>query len=72
MTATLAALLVRAAAVYALVGILFAIPFAWRGAGALEPVAREGTWGFRLLIIPGAATLWPWLLVRWIRAGRTP
>lgn len=71
MTATLAVLLARAAAVYALAGILFAIPFAWRGAGALEPVAREGTWGFRLLIIPGAATLWPWLLVRWIRAGRT-
>ena len=55
---------------YALIGVVFAVPFAWRGAGVLEPVAREGTWGFRLLILPGSATLWPYLLYRWVRAGR--
>lgn len=58
------------AGAYALVGVLFAIPFAWRGAGVLEPVAREGTLGFRLLILPGAATLWPLLLYRWWKAAR--
>ena len=58
------------AGVYAGVGVVFAIPFAWRGAGVLEPVAREGTLGFRLLILPGAATLWPLLLYRWRRAPR--
>ena len=28
----------------------------------------SGTWGFRLLILPGAAALWPLLLLRWLRA----
>jgi hypothetical protein len=60
--------LVALAGGYAAVGVVFAIPFAWRGAGVLEPVAAEGTLGFRLLILPGAATLWPYLLYRWVRA----
>ena len=54
---------------YAAVGALFAVPFAWRGAGALDPAARMGSWGFRLLILPGAAALWPVLLVLWARAS---
>lgn len=62
--------LVTAAGAYALAGLLFAFPFAWRGAGRVQPVAIEGTTGFRLLLIPGAATLWPWLLLRWWRARR--
>ena len=70
MSESVAHWLVAGAGAYALAGLLFAVPFAWRGAGALEPVARAGTPGFRLLIIPGAATLWPWLLVRWLRARR--
>jgi len=53
---------------YVLAGVVFAVPFTWRGAGILEPVAREGTLGFRLLILPGAITLWPYLLFRWLRA----
>jgi hypothetical protein len=56
--------------VYASVGIVFSVAFAWRGAGAIDPVARSAGWGFRLLVIPGAAALWPWLLVRWRAAGR--
>ena len=54
---------------YAGVGALFAVPFAWRGAGALDPAAHTGSWGFRLLILPGAAALWPVLLVLWARAS---
>lgn len=54
---------------YAAVGVLFAVPFAWRGAEALDPAARMGSWGFRLLILPGAAALWPVLLVLWARAS---
>lgn len=70
MTEPVARLLLTVAGIYLLAGALFAIPFAWRGAGVLEPVAREGTPGFRLLILPGALTLWPLLLVRWWRATR--
>ncbi len=55
---------------YFALGLLFAIPFVLRGAGVVEPVAKEGTWGFRILILPGSATLWPYLLYRWVRASR--
>lgn len=70
MSEPVARLLLTVAGIYALAGALFAIPFAWRGAGTVEPVAREGTRGFRLLILPGAATLWPLLLYRWWKAPR--
>ena len=47
-----------------LIGLCFAVAFAARGAGRLDPVARHGTIGFRLLVIPGAMTLWPYLAWR--------
>ncbi len=71
MSRSLAEWLVRLAAAYLAAGLAFAPPFAWRGAAALEPVAAEGTRGFRVLILPGAVLLWPWLLRRWIGARRT-
>jgi hypothetical protein len=60
--------LVRLFELYAVLGALFAAPFAWRLAARIDPVAATGTLGFRLLILPGAAALWPWLLVRVLRA----
>ncbi len=54
-------------ALYAALGFAFAIPFAARGASRLDPAAREGTIGFRILIVPGAAAFWPLLLRRWLR-----
>ena len=53
--------------VYVLVGFLFAIPFAWRWSARLDPVAAIGTLGFRLLIVPGAVLLWPWLALKLLR-----
>jgi hypothetical protein len=61
---TVAALL----AAYAAIGVLFALAFAWRGAAQLDPAARASGAGFRLIILPGAAALWPLLLVKWMRA----
>ena len=58
--------------IYAVMGVVFAIAFVFRGAGRIDPVARDGSWGFRVLIFPGAATLWPLLLWRWIAATRRP
>jgi hypothetical protein len=65
----LAEWLLRFVLVWLAAGVLFALAFAWRGAAAIEPAARGGTRGFRLLILPGAALLWPWLLRRWLAAG---
>jgi hypothetical protein len=33
---------------------------------------RPASIGARLLIIPGAAVLWPYVLARWLRAGGRP
>jgi hypothetical protein len=56
-----------AIALYGTVGLLFAIAFAARGAGTVDPVARHSGWGFRILIVPGAAAFWPILAKRWLR-----
>jgi hypothetical protein len=64
----LATWIVRLAAGYLLTGVGFAIPFAVRWAGRLDPVAAHGTAGFRLLAIPGAVLLWPLLLARLLRS----
>ncbi|MEP6571327.1 MAG: hypothetical protein ABJD11_01485 [Gemmatimonadota bacterium] len=60
--------LVRLASIYSAAGIAFGLLFAMWGAGRADPVARDGTWGFRLLLIPGAAALWPLLLYRMLVA----
>lgn len=54
--------------VYGSIGLVFALAFAARGASRLDPAAREGTWGFRVLVIPGAMAFWPLLALRWARA----
>lgn len=60
--------IVRLLSLYLLAGAGFAIPFAFRWSGRLDPVATHGTTGFRLLIIPGAILLWPLLLARLVRS----
>jgi len=60
------------AAIYLGLGVVFAIAFVTIGVGGLDPVAREGTVGFRLLILPGAAALWPLLALRWISGAKHP
>lgn len=52
---------------YFTVGLLFGVHFAFGGAARIDPVATEATWGFRVLVIPGAAALWPLLLPRVVR-----
>ena len=69
---TIATWLVNAVVVYAAIGLVFAILFVWRGAGKIDPAAAEGTLGFRLLIIPGTAALWPILARRWVRGEGPP
>jgi hypothetical protein len=57
---------------YLACGMVFAIPFAWLGAKRIDPHAAQGSWGFRLLIIPGTMALWPLLLRRWIKGVAEP
>jgi hypothetical protein len=57
---------------YLACGLAFAVAFVSLGAGRVDPHAKEGTWGFRLLIIPGAIALWPLLLNRWLHGQHEP
>lgn len=64
--------LVLAAGCYLAAGLVFALAFVTAGVQRVDPAARGGTWGFRLLILPGAAALWPLLLARWLRGAPPP
>lgn len=57
-----------AISVYALVGVIFAVYFAAVGVKRIDPAAARSHWGFRVLIVPGAAAFWPMLLRRCFRA----
>lgn len=59
-------------AVYLACGLAFAIPFVLLGVKRIDPHAAHGSWGFRLLIIPGTMALWPLLLRRWMSGAKEP
>jgi len=54
---------------YLLVGLVFAIAFVTKGVRRVDGAAEGSPWSFRLLILPGAAALWPVLLRRWLASG---
>lgn len=66
----MASTLVSGTSLYLLIGAVVAPLFASL-VGHLDPAAR-GAYGFRLLILPGAALLWPVVLVLALRAIRRP
>lgn len=53
-------------------GALFAAVFLWRWVGILDPAAGQGTLGFRILVFPGVAMLWPLFAIRLVRGGTMP
>jgi hypothetical protein len=63
---------VVALAAYMIIGVVFAIPFLLVGVQRIDVQARGAGTGFRLLIVPGVAALWPLLLRRWIRGLSEP
>lgn len=57
---------------YLACGLVFAIPFALFGVKTIDPHAAHGSWGFRLLVIPGTMAFWPLLLRRWAIGVKEP
>ena len=48
-------------------GFVFGVFFVLRGTQAAYPQTPGGTWGFKIMIFPGCAVLWPFLLGRWLK-----
>jgi hypothetical protein len=53
-------------ALYAVIGLVAAIAFVILGVTRVQPAPMS--LGARVLILPGAAALWPYVLLRWLRA----
>ena len=62
------AFLLNALALYAAVGIVTALAFVVFGVTRVQPAPVS--LGARILILPGAAVLWPYVLLRWLKAQR--
>ena len=57
-------------AIYVVIGVLFAIVFVTKGVATVDQIASGSSLAFRIIILPGCAALWPWLLIRWLDACR--
>jgi hypothetical protein len=67
-----ATLLVDALYFYGIAGLVFAIAFVITGVERIDSQAIGSGVGFRVLIFPGSAALWPPLLRRWITGTGEP
>ena len=63
----IARILILVGTIYVVAGMVFALYFVARGINRVDPAARGSGIGFRLLMLPGAAGLWPLLLRRVLR-----
>jgi hypothetical protein len=68
----IASTLLLVAGAYLACGLLFAIPFSLLGVKRIDPHAAHGSWGFRVLIIPGTMAFWPVLLKRCVGGTHEP
>ena len=59
-----------ALALYAAAGVAVAAAFVVFGVARVLPEPAPVTVGARILIFPGAAALWPYVLIRWLKARR--
>jgi hypothetical protein len=69
---TMSMLFLSAIGLYALAGLFTALAFVTMGVTRVLPHPAPVTIGARILLIPAAAALWPYVLYRWRSAGRAP
>jgi len=55
-------------ALYVGIGVVIAVAFVTVGLSWVLPPAMPASVGARILFIPGATALWPYVLSRWLRA----
>ncbi len=61
-----------AVATYIALGVVFGLYFIFKGISRLDHAAAGAAISFRVLMLPGAVGLWPWLLIRLIRTRANP
>ena len=67
---TIIVICLLAAATYLVCGLVFAIFFIIKGITVIDEGARGTGIGFRIIILPGVALLWPLLLKKWLKMRR--
>jgi len=59
-----------ALALYAVVGFAVAVTFLAFGVTRVLPEPAPVTLGARIMLFPGTAVLWPYVLIRWLRSSQ--
>jgi hypothetical protein len=72
MSVRVAEFIVTTIGLYMACGAAFSAVFLWRWVGILDPAATQGTVGFRLVVFPGVAMLWPVFAFRLVRGFAEP
>lgn len=60
-------ILLTSLGIYLAIGVVVGTLFCFRGVQTVDPAAQHAPVGFRLIILPAAAALWPWVLLIWRR-----
>jgi len=60
-----------ACGVYIAIGVVFGLYFIFTGIARVDPAAAHTPISFRVLMLPGAAGLWPMLLLRVLRTSQS-
>jgi hypothetical protein len=63
-------IVLMALAIYAVAGMAVGAAFVASGVTRVLPEPAAVTACARVLIFPGAAALWPYVLIRWLKARR--
>jgi hypothetical protein len=64
----IAQLILLLVGLYAAIGLVFGVAFVTVGVARVDHAAREASVGFRLLILPASAALWPVCWRLWMRS----
>lgn len=65
-----ASLILNLVGLYLLIGIIFALVFAFAGIQRIDEAAKGAPVVFRLMLLPAATVLWPLMGVKWATQKR--
>lgn len=71
MTETIVSVVLMAAGLYLLIGLVFYIPFIRKGVHTFDEGVASAPFFMKVLIFPGTVALWPLLLRKWRKAVKS-